>query len=42
MKKYFVTSDIHGFYDEFMASLDRAGFDIINPDHILVICGDIF
>lgn len=42
MKKYFVTSDIHGFYDEFMTSLDRAGFNIINPNHILVICGDIF
>ena len=42
MKKYFVTSDIHGFYNEFIAALDRSGFNIDNPDHILIICGDIF
>ena len=42
MKKYFVTSDIHGFYNEFISALDRSGFNIDNPDHILIICGDIF
>lgn len=42
MKKYFVTSDIHGFYNEFIDALDRSGFNIDNPDHILIICGDIF
>lgn len=41
MKKYFVSSDIHGFYDEWMKSLDRNGFDINNPDHIIVVCGDL-
>lgn len=42
MKKYFVTSDIHSFYTEFKAALDNAGFDLNNPDHILIVCGDIF
>lgn len=42
MKKYYVTSDIHSFYDEFITALNRSGFDIDNPDHILIICGDIF
>ena len=40
--KYFVTSDIHSFYDEFISGLNRSGFDLNNPDHILIVCGDIF
>lgn len=42
MKTYFVTSDIHSFYTPFKQALDEAGFDINNPDHILICCGDIF
>lgn len=42
MDKYFVVSDIHGFYDELRLALDRADFCPENPDHILVVCGDIF
>lgn len=42
MKKYFVTSDLHSYYDEFIGVLDKAGFDISNPDHILIVCGDLF
>ena len=42
MKKYFVTSDIHGFYNEFHTALLGAGFEEENPDHILIVCGDIF
>lgn len=42
MKKYFACSDIHGFYDEWMASLKEAGFDENNEEHILIVCGDIF
>lgn len=41
-KKYFVTSDIHGFYDEFISALKKAKFDIKNSNHILIVCGDIF
>ena len=42
MKTYFVSSDIHGFYKEYIASLKEAGFDKDNKEHILIILGDIF
>lgn len=40
--KYFVTSDIHGFYDEFIDSLNKSGFNEGNPNHKLIILGDLF
>lgn len=40
--KFFVTSDIHSYYDEFKKSLDEAGFDENNEEHWLVVCGDYF
>lgn len=42
MPKFYVVSDIHGFYDEFKEALDKAGFDPTNPDHYLISCGDHF
>lgn len=39
--KYFVCSDIHGFYNEMIESLKRSGYDKTNPDHFLVVCGDL-
>lgn len=42
MKKLFCCSDIHSFFHEWMTALNRKKFDINNPDHILIICGDIF
>jgi serine/threonine protein phosphatase 1 len=39
---YFVVSDIHGFHDELVSALKLKGFDIKNPDHILIVVGDIF
>ena len=42
MKTYFVCSDIHGFFKEWMLSLKEAGCDIKNSDHVLIILGDIF
>ena len=42
MKTLFVSADIHGFYTEYERALKRAHFDIKNPDHIIVICGDLF
>ena len=42
MKKYFITSDIHSFYTEFITELLKQGFDKDNQDHILVILGDLF
>lgn len=41
MKKYFVFSDVHGFYDILKNALDKAGFDKDNPDHIIISCGDL-
>ena len=42
MPKFFVVSDVHGFYDEMKMALDNAGFDPWNSDHYLVSCGDNF
>jgi len=41
-KKYFICSDIHSFFDEWQEAIISNGFDINNPNHIIVICGDIF
>lgn len=38
--KFFVVSDIHGYYDELIAALNEAGFDENNPEYYLVCCGD--
>ena len=40
MKKLFVFADVHGFYNELKNALDKAGFDIQNPDHIIISLGD--
>lgn len=40
MPKFFIISDVHGFYDEMIKALDKAGFDENNPDHWLIGCGD--
>lgn len=40
--KFFVLSDVHSFYEPMMAALEKNGFDINNPDHHIVICGDLF
>ena len=42
MPKFFVVSDVHGFYDEMIEALDKAGFDKHNSDHWLITCGDHF
>ena len=42
MKKYFVISDIHGFYSSMKKSLFKAGFRKTNSNHVLIICGDLF
>ena len=40
--KYFVTADVHGFYDELILALKQKGFDENDSSHILIICGDLF
>lgn len=42
MNKYFVVSDIHGFYDELIEALNTAGYDKNNLNHTLIVAGDIF
>ncbi len=40
--KYFITSDVHSYFNELMASLKEKGFEIDNKEHKLVVCGDLF
>ncbi len=40
--KYFVSADIHGFFDEWMSALKEKDFDINNSQHKLIVCGDMF
>ena len=42
MKKYFITSDIHSFFTIFKKALNKVGWQQNNPDHILVVAGDLF
>ena len=42
MAKLFVCSDIHSAYTPWMKALNEAGFDENNPDHKIVLCGDLF
>lgn len=41
MKEYFVLSDIHSFYKEMQEALLKEGFDRSNPNHIIIVCGDM-
>ena len=40
--KYFVCSDIHGFYTEWIKALKKKGFKLNNKNHKVIICGDMF
>lgn len=40
MKKYFIVSDTHSFYEETRKALRSKGFSSKNPEHILILCGD--
>lgn len=42
MGKWFVSSDIHSAYTIWMDALVMAGFDKNNPDHKIIVCGDLF
>ena len=39
--KYFVISDVHSFFDEMLTALNDKGFQIDNPDHVIISCGDL-
>jgi len=40
--KYYVASDVHGFYSEFRQALDQAGFFTETAPHKLIVLGDLF
>lgn len=42
MPKFFVTSDIHSAYTPWIESLTESGFDKNNPEHKIIVCGDLF
>jgi serine/threonine protein phosphatase 1 len=39
--KYYVVSDVHGFYDELMVTLTEKGFFKDAEPHKLIVCGDM-
>ncbi len=41
-KKFFVLSDVHGYYSETVKAIRKSGFDPDNDSHVLVFCGDMF
>lgn len=40
--RYYVVSDVHGFFSEMKAALDEKGFFEDKEPHKLVVCGDLF
>lgn len=42
MPKLFICSDIHSAYTLWMEALNEAGFDENNPEHKIIVCGDLF
>lgn len=41
-KTLFIVSDTHGHYTLLQQALDKAGFDLHDPSHLLICCGDYF
>jgi serine/threonine protein phosphatase 1 len=42
MTTWFVSSDIHSFFTEWMDALKLKGFDENDPTHKIIVCGDLF
>ena len=40
--KLFCVSDLHSFFTPLKKELDKKGFEANNPDHLLIVCGDVF
>ena len=40
--KYFIASDVHSFFDEYMFSLKEQGFDMFSQEHKVILLGDNF
>ena len=41
-KKLFALADVHSFYKPMEEALERAGFDIDDPSHFVILLGDMF
>ncbi|MCK5761839.1 MAG: fructose-bisphosphatase class III [Candidatus Izimaplasma sp.] len=41
-KKYFIISDIHGYYNEMITALTKSGYDSDDLKHHLIVIGDLF
>lgn len=41
-KKFFVVSGVHGFFTILKETLNEAGWQQDNPNHILIVAGDLF
>ena len=41
MRTLFVSGDVHGFFTEWQDALRANSFDVNNPEHIILICGDL-
>ena len=39
--KYYVLSDVHGYYDEMISALENAGFFKETEPHKVILCGDM-
>lgn len=39
--KWFISADVHGYFDILKKALDEAGFDRNNPEHFFVSLGDL-
>ena len=42
MPKLFCISDIHSFYEPMLDALSEAGYNPSNPEHWLIVLGDVF
>lgn len=40
--KYYVVSDVHGYYTQLMTALEEKGFFKDEGEHKLIVCGDLF
>ena len=40
--KLFCCSDLHSYFTPFKKALDENGFEPGNPEHLLIVCGDVF
>ena len=39
---YFAVSDVHSYFEPLKLTLNIHGFEIDNPNHVVIICGDLF